>query len=78
MQKPVVFLTSLFTTAAVRSVMAEAKSRQARQPQPVRLGGGKTIKVDYSSPRMKGRKISVDSCPSAKCGAPGRTRLQPS
>src|SRR4030088_1850215 len=30
------------------------------------LGGGKTIKTDYSSPRMKGRKIYGDLVPYGK------------
>src|SRR6202047_2134380 len=54
-------LTLVFTTAA----FAQAdKSR----PSPAAsaacdLGGGKTIKTDYSSPRMKGRKIYGDLVP---------------
>jgi len=48
-------LTLLFTTAACAQT---SKSR----PSPAAsatcdLGGGKTITTDYSSPRMKGRKI---------------------
>jgi hypothetical protein len=50
-----VFLTLLFTTAAL------AQMGGSRPSPPVStscdLGGDKTIKTDYSSPRMKGRKI---------------------
>jgi Protein of unknown function (DUF2911) len=54
-------LTLVFTTAAFAQT---AKSR----PSPAAsaacdLGGGKTIKTDYSSPRMKGRKIYGDLVP---------------
>ncbi len=58
MQKRIVLsalLTILFTATALAQT---GKSR----PSPAAsatcdLGGGKTIKTDYSSPRMKGRKI---------------------
>jgi hypothetical protein len=57
MQKRIAVLTLLailFTTAAV--------AQMGGKPSPAAsatcdLGGGKTIKTDYSSPRMKGRKI---------------------
>ena len=54
-------LTLVFTTAAFAQM---GKSR----PSPAAsaacdLGGGKTIKTDYSSPRIKGRKIYGDLVP---------------
>src|SRR3984885_3120021 len=54
-------LILVFTTAAFAQT---GKSR----PSPATsaacdLGGGKTIKTDYSSPRMKGRKIYGDLVP---------------
>jgi hypothetical protein len=54
-------LTLLFTTAACAQT---SKSR----PSPAAsatcdLGGGKTVKTDYSSPRIKGRKIYGDLVP---------------
>src|SRR6202162_128984 len=54
-------LTLVFTTVAFAQT---GKSR----PSPAAsaacdLGGGKTIKTDYSSPRMKGRKIYGDLVP---------------
>src|ERR1700722_9259342 len=54
-------LILVFTTAAFAQT---GKSR----PSPAAsaacdLGGGKTIKTDYSSPRMKGRKIYGDLVP---------------
>jgi hypothetical protein len=55
MRKRIAFstlLTILFTTAA----FAQGKPSPAASAS-CDLGGGKTIKTDYSSPRMKGRKI---------------------
>jgi hypothetical protein len=54
------FLTIFFATAA----FAQGGSR----PSPAAsatcdLGGGKTVKTDYSSPRMKGRKVFGELVP---------------
>jgi hypothetical protein len=48
-------LTILFTTAALAQMGGGKPSPAASATCD--LGGGKTIKTDYSSPRMKGRKI---------------------
>src|SRR5580692_2418057 len=48
-------LTILFTTAALAQMGGGKPSPPASATCD--LGGGKTIKTDYSSPRMKGRKI---------------------
>ncbi len=48
-------LTILFTSAALAQ-MGGGKASPAASAT-CDLGGGKTIKTDYSSPRMKGRKI---------------------
>src|ERR1022692_45144 len=58
MQKRIVLptlLTILFTTAAFAQMGGGKPSPAASSTCD--LGGGKTIKTDYSSPRMKGRKI---------------------
>src|SRR5580700_6914867 len=55
MQKRIAYLAALtiaFTTAA----FAQGRPSPAASAT-CDLGGGKTIKTDYSSPRMKGRKI---------------------
>src|SRR5579863_339861 len=55
MQKRIAYLAALtiaFTTAA----FAQGRPSPAASAS-CDLGGGKTIKTDYSSPRMKGRKI---------------------
>jgi hypothetical protein len=57
MRKRIVLLTLLvlFTTAA----FAQMGGGKASPPATATcdLGGGRTVKTDYSSPRMKGRKI---------------------
>jgi hypothetical protein len=61
MQKRIVFsmlLTTLFTAVAF-SQNRPSPSASATCD----LGGGKTVKTDYSSPRMKGRKIYGDLVP---------------
>jgi len=50
-----VLLAILFTTAAYAQMGGGKPSPPASATCD--LGGGKTIKTDYSSPRMKGRKI---------------------
>ena len=62
MHRPISFLTGLIFTVTVFAAC------QANRPSPAAsascdLGGGKTIKTDYSSPRMKGRKIYGDLVP---------------
>jgi Protein of unknown function (DUF2911) len=54
-------LAILFTTAA----FAQMGGGKASPPATATcdLGGGKTIKTDYSSPRMKGRKIYGELVP---------------
>ena len=48
---------------------------QAQKPSPAAkascdLGGGKSLTVDYSSPRRRAAKFSAAWCPTARCGAP--------
>jgi Protein of unknown function (DUF2911) len=55
-KKKIAFLTSLIFALTLFS------AAQGNRPSPAAsatcdLGGGKSIKTDYSSPRMKGRKI---------------------
>src|SRR5580658_10467482 len=61
MQKRIAFstlLTILFTAAAFGQSRPSPAASAACD-----LDGGKTIKTDYSSPRMKGRKIYGDLVP---------------
>ena len=54
-------LAILFTTTAFAQMGGGKPSPAASASCD--LGGGKTIKTDYSSPRMKGRKIYGDLVP---------------
>ena len=56
-------LAILFTTAAVAQMGGSKPSPAASATCDL---GGKTIKTDYSSPRMKGRKIYGDLVPYGK------------
>ena len=60
MQKRIALLT-LFAFVAATACFAQRPSPAASASCD--LGGGKTIKTDYSSPRMKGRKIYGDLVP---------------
>jgi len=62
MQKRIAFLTCLifsFTLCA----LAQNKRPSPPASASCDLGGGKSIKTDYSSPRMRGRKIYGDLVP---------------
>jgi hypothetical protein len=54
-------LTILFTSAALAQMGGGKPSPPASATCD--LGGGKTVKTDYSSPRMRGRKIYGDLVP---------------
>jgi Protein of unknown function (DUF2911) len=67
------------------SIAAVAQMGKSRPSPPASttcdLGGGKTIKTDYSSPRMKGRKIYSDLVPFGevwRTGANDSTTFVPS
>src|SRR5579859_2802212 len=60
MQKRIALLTA-FTFALSLACFAQKPSPAASASCD--LGGGKSIKTDYSSPRMKGRKIFGDLVP---------------
>src|SRR5271170_3639136 len=67
-------LAILFTTAALAQMGGGKPSPPASASCD--LGGGKTIKTDYSSPRMKGRKIYGELVPFGgvwRTGANGAT-----
>lgn len=58
----VLFIVALCGTAAVYGAAWGAQQDKSKRPSPpasadCTLAGGKTVHVDYSSPRMKGRKI---------------------
>src|SRR5216684_9258196 len=64
-------LAMLTVGFAVLAVPAACQQDKAKRPSPpatasCTLAGGKTITVDYSSPRMKGRKIFGELVPYGK------------
>jgi hypothetical protein len=61
MQKRIALLTCFFFSLTIIAACQGKPSPAASASCD--LGGGKTIKTDYSSPRMKGRKIYGDLVP---------------
>jgi hypothetical protein len=62
MRKPLAFLAAGCLTLGLMAALGSAQMNKASRPSPpakatCELAGGKTITVDYSSPRAKGRKI---------------------
>jgi hypothetical protein len=62
MRRIVAFLAVGCLTVGMMALLGSAQMDKASRPSPAAkatcdLGGGKTITVDYSSPRAKGRKI---------------------
>ncbi len=56
-------VTVLFATAAFAQMGGSGTRPSPAASATCDLGGGKSIKTDYSSPRMKGRKIYGDLVP---------------
>jgi hypothetical protein len=62
MRKPIIVGAALVATLTVASVILRAQQDKSSRPSPpakaeCKLAGGKTVTIDYSSPRAKGRKI---------------------
>jgi len=62
MRKPVIVGSALVVTLALAGIAVLAQQDKASRPSPpakaeCKLQGGKSITIDYSSPRAKGRKI---------------------
>jgi len=62
MKKFALIAASLFAIATVASAQMDMSDKKANRPSPpasaeCKFSDGKTIKIDYSSPRAKGRKI---------------------
>jgi hypothetical protein len=71
MRKPVAFCSVILLSLAVLAVPALSQQDKSKRPSPpakaeCKFSDGKTITVDYSSPRMKGRKIFGDLVPFGK------------
>jgi hypothetical protein len=68
MRKPVLLGSVIILTLAVSGLAVLAQQDKSKRPSPpakaeCKLPGGKTVTVDYSSPRAKGRKIFGDLVP---------------
>src|ERR1700719_2751461 len=62
MRKPIIIGTALIATLTGAGVVLHAQQNKPSRPSPpakaeCKLAGGKTVTIDYSSPRAKGRKI---------------------
>lgn len=71
MRKPIATISFLGLGLALFSVAGHAQQDKSKRPSPpaqatLDLGGGKSVTVDYSSPRAKGRKIYGDVVPLGK------------
>lgn len=63
-----IFVVSALFIAGLCAVVVRAQEDKSKRPSPpasadCTLAGGKKVHVDYSSPRMKGRKIFGDVVP---------------
>jgi len=68
MNRTVAFLAAGCLTVGMMALLGTAQTDKSKRPSPPAkatcdLGGGKSITVDYSSPRAKGRKIFGDLVP---------------
>jgi hypothetical protein len=62
MRKPIIIGSAVLTTLALACVALVARQDKSSRPSPpakaeCKLGDGKAVTIDYSSPRAKGRKI---------------------
>ncbi|HEV2196119.1 MAG TPA: DUF2911 domain-containing protein [Candidatus Acidoferrum sp.] len=62
MKRSVAFLGAGCIAIGMMAMLGSAQSDKSKRPSPPEkaacdLGGGKTITIDYSSPRAKGRKV---------------------
>src|SRR3982074_1010360 len=71
MKKLVLIAVSLFAIATFASAQMNMAQDKSKRPSPpasaeCKFSDGKTVKIDYSSPRAKGRKIFGDLVPYGK------------
>jgi Protein of unknown function (DUF2911) len=65
MRKGIAFISLVCLALAVFVFVSHARQDKSSRPSPpanasLDLGGGKSITIDYSSPRLKGRKLGKD------------------
>ncbi|MFI5094871.1 MAG: DUF2911 domain-containing protein [Candidatus Acidiferrum sp.] len=71
MKKQIAMISGLCLSLTILATQASCQADKSKRPSPPAqaqcdLGGGKTLTVDYSSPRAKGRKIFGDLVPYGK------------
>ena len=80
MQKRIAFLMCTVLALSILSAAQMGGGDKKPRPSPAanaqcKFSDGKSVKVDYSSPRAKGRKIMANWFPSERCG--GLARMNP-
>jgi hypothetical protein len=68
MRKVIAIVSVLCLALALFVFVSHARQDKANRPSPpasasLDLGGGKSVTIDYSSPRLKGRKLGKDLAP---------------
>jgi hypothetical protein len=68
MRKVIAFVSVVCLALALFVFVSHAHQDKSSRPSPpatasVDLGGGKSVTIDYSSPRLKGRKLGKDLAP---------------
>jgi hypothetical protein len=68
MRKSILVCTSLLIGIAVAATCTRAQQDKSKRPSPpakaeCKLAGGKSVVIDYSSPRAKGRKVFGELVP---------------
>ena len=68
MKKPAFLVTLLFAVSVIASAQMAMDNDKSKRPSPpasaeCKFSDGKGVKIDYSSPRAKGRKIFGDLVP---------------
>jgi Protein of unknown function (DUF2911) len=71
MRKPIIALSAVCLALALFAMARHAQQDKSKRPSPAAtatfdLGGGKSVTIDYSSPRVKGRKIYGELVPYGK------------
>src|SRR6516225_2692883 len=68
MRKVIAFASVVCLALALFVFVSHARQDKSSRPSPpaaasLDLGGGKSVTIDYSSPRLKGRKVGKDLAP---------------
>ena len=83
MKKLVLIPAALLAIATLASAQMEMSQDKSKRPSPpakaeCKFSDGRTVKIDYSSPRVKGRKIFGALVPYGEVWRTGAMKLPPS